>query len=259
MNRLLLVMVAVIVVVVVAVLAYYFVASQAPAKEYLVVGTSPDFPPFEYIDEKGNVVGFDIDLIRLLAQKAGYKDIKIVTMDFDALIPALIQGKIDVIAAGMTITEERKKVVDFTDPYWEADQAILVRKDSGFTPKSIDDLSGKTVGVQTGTTGADYVKNYAKEHGLNINIREYSSFVLAVQDLVNGRIDAVVVDSPVAKMFEQKYPVAIAVIIKTGEQYGFAVRKGETELLQALNKALREVKNSPEWNKLVEKYFGSIE
>jgi len=257
LNRLLLVVVAVIVVIVIAGLAYYFATSQAPTKEYLVVGTSPDFPPFEYIDEEGNVVGFDIDLILLLAQKAGYKDIKIVTMDFDSLIPALTQGKIDVIASGMTITEERKKVVDFTDPYWEADQAILVREDSGFMPKSIDDLNGKTVGVQTGTTGADYVKSYAEEHGLNINVKEYSSFVLAVQDLVNGRIDAVVVDSPVAKMFEQKYPVTIATIIKTGEQYGFAVRKGETELLQALNKALHEVKNSPEWNKLIEKYFGS--
>jgi polar amino acid transport system substrate-binding protein len=256
MNRLLPI-VAVAVIIVAAGLAYYFTAARAPAKEYLVVGTSPDFPPFEYIDEAGNVVGFDIDLIRLLAQRAGYKDIRIVTMDFDSLIPALTQGKIDVIAAGMTITEERKKVVDFTDPYWEADQAILVRRDSGFTPKSVDDLEGKIVGVQTGTTGADYVKSYAEEHGIQLTVKEYSSFVLAVQDLVNGRVDAVVVDSPVAKMFEQKYPVTIAAIIKTGEQYGFAVRKGNTMLLQALNQALHEVKNSPEWNELIEKYFGS--
>ncbi len=257
-TKLVIVIAVIVIIAIVGGVAYYLSTQhQAAKKEYLVVGTSPDFPPFEYIDEKGNVVGFDIDLIRLLAQKAGYKDIKIVTMDFDALIPALTQGKIDVIAAGMTITEERKKVVDFTDPYWEADQAILVRKDSNFKPKSIDDLNGKVVGVQTGTTGADYVKNYAKEHNLNIEVKEYSSYVLAVQDLVNGRIDAVVVDSPVAKMFEQKYPVVISAIIKTGEKYGFAVRKGDTELLQALNKALHEVMNSPEWNKLIEKYFGS--
>ncbi|MET1159720.1 MAG: basic amino acid ABC transporter substrate-binding protein [Thermoprotei archaeon] len=257
MSRILLLAIAVVVIVLIGGIIYYFTAAQPPKKEILIVGTSPDFPPFEYIDEEGNVVGFDIDLIRLLAKKAGYKDIEIVTMDFDSLIPALTQGKIDVIAAGMTITEERKKVVDFTDPYWEADQAILVKKDGGFMPSSVDDLDGKTVGVQTGTTGADYIKNYAKEHGLNIIIKEYTSFVLAVQDLVAGRIDAVIVDSPVAKMFEQKYPVKIAVIIKTGEVYGFAVRKGDTELLQALNKALQEVKNSPEWNELIEKYFGT--
>lgn len=220
-------------------IAYYYTRIQAPQAKYLVVGTSPDFPPFEYIDEKGNIVGFDIDLIRLLAKKAGYDDIKIVSMDFDSLIPALTQGKIDVIASGMSITEERMKVVDFTNPYWEADQAIIVRKDSSLKPSSLEDLNGKAVGVQTGTTGADYVKKYAGEHGLNIDVREYPTFVLAVQDLVNGRIDAVVVDSPVAEMLQQKYPVVISTIIKTGEQYGFAVRKGDTVLLQALNNALR--------------------
>lgn len=258
MSRLTIIIAIIVIVGVIAgSLAYYYTVLKAPAKEYLVVGTSPDFPPFEYIAKNGSIVGFDIDLIRLLAQKAGYKDIKIVSMDFDSLIPALTQGKIDVIAAGMTITEERKKVVDFTNPYWDADQAILVRKDSSFKPKSVDDLNGKTVGVETGTTGEDYIKKYAEEHGLKINIKEYSSFVLAVQDLINGRLDAVVMDAPVAKMFENKYPVTVSAIIETGEKYGFAVRKGDTELLQALNKALEEVKNSPEWNKLVEKYFGS--
>ncbi len=229
-------------------------APTPTGKEYLIVGTSPDFPPFEYIDKSGKIVGFDIDLIRLLAKKIGYKDIKIVSMDFDSLIPALLKGKIDVIAAGMSITPEREKIVAFTIPYWHADQAVLIRASSEWIPKSLDDLKGKVVGVETGTTGADYMKKYASK--LGITLKEYTSFVLAVQDLVNGRIDAVVLDSPVAKMFTTKYPVKIAFIIHTGEVYGFAVRKSDTDLLNALNQALKEVLNSTEYKKLVEKYFG---
>ncbi len=261
----------IILIIIIAVAAYY--AIQKPAQtatqtssptttstaelKLLRVGTSPDFPPFEYVAKNGSIVGFDIDLIRLLAKKIGYDDIEIVTMDFDSLIPALKQGKFDVIAAGMTITPEREKEVSFTKPYWNANQAILVRKDSDFKPKSLDDLAGKTVGVQTGTTGEYYVEDYINKTGINIEVKTYSSFVLAVQDLVNGRIDAVVVDTPVAKMFEKQYPVVVSGIIETGEQYGFAVRKEDTQLLNELNKALEEVMNSPEWEKLVEKYFGS--
>ncbi len=221
----------------------------------LIVGTSPDFPPFEYVDSKtGKIVGFDIDLIKLVAEKAGYKCVKIVSMDFDSLIPALQSGKIDVIAAGMSITPERRKIVAFTVPYWEADQAVLVKKGSGFMPKSIEDLKDKKIGVEIGTTGDDYISRIAKN--LSIEVKKYKSFVLAVQDLINGRIDAVVLDSPVAKMFTKKYPVVIAFTIKTGEKYGFAVRKSDTELLEKLNKALKEIMSSSEWSKLVEKYFG---
>ena len=250
---------AVVVIVVLGGVAYYAMHGGGKGK-VLRVGTSPDFPPFEYIAKNGSVVGFDIDLIRMVAKKAGYQDIEIVTMDFDALIPALKQGQIDVIAAGMTITEERMKEVDFSIPYWEADQAVLVRAGSGFEPKSVEDLNGKTVGVQTGTTAADYLKGLV-EKGYNITIKEYSSYVLAVEDLKAGRIDAVMVDSPVAKMFEAQYKgqVKIAFTVKTGEKYGFAVQKGNKELLDKINKALQEIMNSPEWDRLVQKYFGSPE
>lgn len=109
----------------------------------MVVGTSPDFPPFEYVASNGSIVGIDIELIKHLTKMMGYDAIKIVSIDFDGPIPALTNGKIDVIAAGMTITEERKKVVAFTIPYWSADQAILVTKNSNFKPKSLSDLEGK--------------------------------------------------------------------------------------------------------------------
>jgi len=257
MQRGILIVVAVIIIIAIIAGAWYYISTTGTPKKVLLVGTSPDFPPFEYIDEKGNIVGFDIDVIRALAKKIGYEDIEIVSMDFDALIPALKQGKIDVIAAGMTITEERRKEVDFTIPYWNADQAILVRKDSAFQPKQLEDLVGKTVGVQTGTTAEYYITDYINKTGAKINVKSYSSYVLAVQDLMNDRVDAVIVDTPVAKMFEKQYPVKVSSIISTGEQYGFAVRKDNRELLEKLNEALKEFMDSPDWNKLIEKYFGS--
>jgi polar amino acid transport system substrate-binding protein len=251
--------IAVLVLVVVGVAAFLALKAGEQGKKVLRVGTSPDFPPFEYVAANGTIMGFDIELMRLIAKKAGYDDIEIVSMDFDSLIPALEQGQIDVIAAGMTITEEREKRVDFSIPYWEADQAILVRVGSGFKPQKVEDLEGKTVGVQTGTTAADYLKGLVDEKGLNINIKEYSSYVLAIQDLLAGRIDAVMVDTPVAKMFEKRYKdkLTIATIVKTGEKYGFAVQEGNKELLEKINKALQEIMQSPEWDKLVQKYFGS--
>lgn len=251
--------IAVLVLVIVGVASFLALRAGEQGKKVLKVGTSPDFPPFEYVAANGTIMGFDIELMRLVAKKAGYDDIEIVSMDFDSLIPALEQGQIDVIAAGMTITEEREKRVDFSIPYWEADQAILVRADLGFKPQKVEDLEGRTVGVQTGTTAADYLKGLVDEEGLKINIKEYSSYVLAIQDLLAGRIDAVMVDTPVAKMFEKRYKdeLTIATIVKTGEKYGFAVQEGNKELLEKINNALQEIMQSPEWDKLVQKYFGS--
>ncbi|MFN6991886.1 MAG: transporter substrate-binding domain-containing protein, partial [Fervidobacterium sp.] len=105
----------------------------------LLVGTEPTFPPFEFVDEKNQVVGFDIDIANELAKRLGVK-VEIVNLPFDSLIPALQQGKVDIIIAGMTITEERAKVVDFSKPYFEANQAIVVRKDGKFEPKKIEEL-----------------------------------------------------------------------------------------------------------------------
>ncbi|WP_297478048.1 basic amino acid ABC transporter substrate-binding protein [Thermococcus sp.] len=225
-------------------------------EKVLVVGTSADFPPFEYKNaSNGQITGFDIDLIKLVAKKMGYDRVEIKDMDFDSLIPALQAGKVDVVIAGMTITPEREKVVDFSIPYWEADQAVLVRKGSGIKVSSVEDLKGKKIGVEKGTTGAIYVK---KHLGNSSTIKEYPTYVAAIEALLNGQVDAVVLDSPVAEMFSKKYnSVEIVYTIKTGEHYGIAVKKGNKKLLDGINKALKEIMNSPEWNKLVEKYFGS--
>jgi polar amino acid transport system substrate-binding protein len=132
----------------------------------------------------------------------------------------------------------------------------VVKKGSSFSPQSLDDLEGKIIGVQSGTTGEAVVDDFVSETGKEIDIRRYSSFVLAINDLVNGRIDAVVVDTPVAEMFTTKYDVEISAVIQTGEQYGLAVRKGDTELLNKLNQALQQLMGSEKWNQLIDTYFG---
>jgi polar amino acid transport system substrate-binding protein len=244
-----------IIIVILAVAAiggYYYYTQKPVEKKLLVVGTNTPFPPFEYV-ENGVVTGFDIEVIRALAQRAGYEDIEVKDMAFDSLITALQQGQIDAIAAGMTITPERQEQVSFTDSYWEADQSILVRKDS-FNPQGIADLKRKTVGVQTGTTGA----GLAEENNATLGpIKYYDTFMMAVLDLVNGRLDAVIVDSPVAVAFTKQYSVQVASTVRTGEQWGFAVRKDDTALLTGLNSALQEFKGSTEWDALIVKYFGS--
>ncbi len=219
------------------------------------VGTSPDFPPFEYIDKEGNIVGIDIDMMRALSNRIGC-DIEIISMDFNGLIPALINNQIDVIASGMTITEERAKVVAFTKPYWSADQAIVIRKDANINPQSLNDLVNLRVGVQSGTTAEQMVSDFINRTGKNINMVSYQSYVLAIQDLLAGRLDAVIVDSPVANMFVKQYNVKISNIITTNEKYGLAVRKDNTELLEKLNKALDELLNSDEWQQILRKYLG---
>ncbi|HYW02162.1 MAG TPA: basic amino acid ABC transporter substrate-binding protein, partial [Candidatus Acidoferrum sp.] len=232
---------------------YHYAQSTQPPGKMLEVGTNTPFPPFEYV-ANNTVTGFDIDAINAVAIRAGYSGITVNDMPFDSLILALQEGQIGVIAAAMTITSDRQQQVDFTLPYWEADQAILVRKGGEFNPQNMSDLAGKTIGVQTGTTG-DYL---AQEYSVSLGpIKEHDTFLYAVLDLVNGRVDAVLVDSPVAAAFTSQYPVVESAIIKTGEQYGFAVRKGNTQLLNALNTALKEFKDSPEWNTLLAKYFST--
>ena len=244
----------IVIIVVAAVAGYYgYTALYPSSKGTLTVGTNVPFPPFEYTAPNGTIVGFDISTIRALAQSAGYSDVQVTNMAFDSLIPALQQGKVDVVAAGMTITPDRQQLVNFTNPYWNADQSMLVTSSSTFNPQTMSDLSGKTVGVQTGTTG----ESLAVQYNTTMTIKHYDTFLLAVLDLVNGRIDAVIVDSPVAAAFTAQYPVKVASTVVTGEVWGFAVKAGNTQLLNALNQALSTFKGSAQWNSLLKEYFGT--
>jgi len=225
-------------------------------KPTYIVASDISWPPFEWVDEQGNYVGFDLDVMREIAKLEGYK-IKIVDVAFDSIIPGIVAGKYDIGASGFTITAEREKVVDFSKPYWNSDQAIIIRKDSSLN--IITALSGgRTVGAQRGTTGASWIKENLIEKGVNVKLKLYETYPLAVLDLVNGNIDAVIQDEPASKASVAKEKsIYIAGIIITGEQFGFLVKEGDPKgILPRINEGMAKLKASGKWDELVAKYFG---
>ena len=230
------------------------VFAQAETKTY-IVGTNANYPPFEWVDSNGNFVGLDMDLMRVIAIREGYK-IEFLDIGFDSLIPALQAGKVDIVASGMNITSERAKIVDFTDPYWKADQPVLVQKDSDLNIVTALSQDHK-VGAQRGTTQADWIQNNLVDKGVKVKLETYETNDTAVMDLVNGRIDALLCDAPTAKAFSENNPLKMVGVIYTGEEgyMGFAVQKGDPKkLLPLLNKGLKEVEGEIKDN-LVKAYF----
>lgn len=217
-----------------------------------VVGTSADFAPFESV-ENGVFVGFDIDLINAIAEEMGF-EIEIRDMSFDSLIAALVSGNLDIVISGMTITDEREEVVSFSKPYWTADQSVVVREDSEM---SVTVLFGKhNIGVQTGTTGDIWVEeNLVETKILTGDFKRYDTYVLAMTDLVNRNVDAIVLDAPVAESFAEVRPVKIVAIIKTYEDYGIAVNKANKELLELINEGISRLEESGKLNELNLKHF----
>ena len=221
----------------------------------IIVGTSADFPPFEYM-EGDEIVGFDVEMITDILTSQNYT-VEVQDMAFDSLIAALQTNKIDVIVAGMSITAERLQEISFSNPYFEADQSVLIKSDSGIVINNESDLENLTVGVQTGTTGDDWVfetlVNTSKTP--DEKYKQYETYDLAVLDLKAGRIQIIVLDKPVAQALSADGDLKIALTIITNENYGIGVRKGDTELLQKINTGLAELKASADWNTLVIKYF----
>lgn len=235
-----------------AVIGLFVLFSGFVMAETYVVGTSAGFPPFEYV-ENGEVVGFDIDLLREIGKLKGF-DIEVKDISFDSLIAALKSGNIDIIAAGMTITDARKEVVDFSIPYYSANQSVIVQNDSD------DDITvlfgNHKIGVQTGTTGDLWVTETLKDKGiLTGEIKRYDTFVYVINDLVNGNLDGVVLDTPVAKRYSEIKPVNIVAEIITGEEYGIAVNKGNTELMNKINEGIEELIENGTMDQLIAKYF----
>jgi polar amino acid transport system substrate-binding protein len=225
----------------------------------IIVGTSADFPPFEYVDENQNIVGFDIDAIKSILTDQGYT-VEVQDISFDSLIASLQAGKIDVIAAGMSITDEREEQIDFSDPYYEADQSILINADSGIIINDIEDLINLTMGAQTGTTGAAWMDDYYLERADNDSLdpnplKRYETYTLAILDLENENLDAIILDKPVALAFEELHDFEVALTIITDENYGFGVKEGNTELLNDINDGLEKLQSSDDWNDLITKYF----
>jgi polar amino acid transport system substrate-binding protein len=223
-------------------------AESGGGGEPLTVGSDIPYPPFEQ-GKAGNYTGFDIELIEAIGEKIGRKP-EVQDTSFETIFRDVQQGKFDAAISAATITEEREKAVDFSNPYYLSEQALLVAEGSPF--KELKELEGKTVGVQQGTTGQEL----AKEEIGGAEIRPYPEGPDAVNALKSGTVEAVVIDAPVAEnAVEKSGGVEIAEKIPTEEDYGIAVAQGETELLEEINKGLEEVEKDGTYTKIFEKWF----
>lgn len=216
----------------------------------LVMCTNAEFPPYEYHDNN-TIVGIDADICAAIAEKMGL-ELEIEDIAFDSIIPEISSGKADIGAAGMTVTEDRKQNVDFSETYAKASQVIIVTEDSEV--KGFDDLKGKKVGVQTGTTGDIYVTGDLGDEC----VERYAKGMEAVQALSQTKIDAVVIDGEPAKKYISEVPgLKILDESYTDEEYAIAIRKGNTELLDAVNKAIGELKADGTLDAIVAKYINA--
>lgn len=215
----------------------------------LVMATNAEFPPYEYY-EGDEVVGIDAEIAQAIAEELGMT-LKIEDMAFDSIIPAVTSGKADFGAAGMTVTEDRKKNVDFTDTYAKATQVIIVKEDSDIAGP--DDLTGKKIGVQLGTTGDIYAGDIE-----DAEVEQYNKGFEAVQALTQGKIDAVVIDGEPAKEFvAQAEGLKILDEAFTEEEYAIAVAKGNDDLREKINDALAKLKESGKIDEIVAKYISA--
>lgn len=214
----------------------------------LVMATNAEFPPYEFRDG-GEIVGIDVEIAAAIAAHMGM-DFEVEDIAFDSIIPSVQSGKADFGAAGMTVTEDRKQSVDFSDSYATATQVIIVKDDNAeiSTP---DDLEGKTIGVQLGTTGDIYASDIA-----DAAVEQYNKGFEAVQSLLQNKIDAVIIDGEPAKVFvEQNEGLKILDEAFTVEEYAICVKKGNTELLENINAAIAELKEDGSLQEIVEKYI----
>ncbi|MCR4420848.1 MAG: basic amino acid ABC transporter substrate-binding protein [Spirochaetales bacterium] len=220
----------------------------------LKVGTNAEYPPFEYKDGD-QFLGIDMDIARYVATKLG-KQIEINDIDFDSLIPSLQNNKFDMVIAAMTITDERKEIVDFSIPYYTANQSIIVKQDSSLTITSEEDLAKLKIGVQRGTTGEAYIdENFIQTKKMkDTMLIRFDNNINAVQELLNGNVDCVIIDDSAAKGYEKLKPVKVIYTIESNESYGIAFPKG-SKLVEKVNKIIDELLKSNEWLELIKKYF----
>lgn len=226
-----------------------FAGCGAKEDNVLTMGTNAAFPPYEFVDDDGNIVGIDAEIAKAIADKLDM-ELEIKDMEFDSLITACAGGSVDVVLAGMTVTDERKESVNFSDTYATGIQVIIVKADSDIA--DVDGLAGKIIGVQSGTTGDIYCTD---EFGQD-SVKQYANGALAVEALKNGQVDCVVIDNEPAKAFvaaneglkilESEYAV---------EDYAIAIAKENTDLLAKINKAMAELKADGTIDKIVGKYI----
>ena len=215
----------------------------------LTMSTNAAFPPYEMTTDAGDFEGIDIEVAGAIAKKLGL-ELQVDDMDFDAALLAAQNGKSDIVMAGVTVTDERQKVMDFSDTYAEGIQSIIVPEDSDIA--SADDLTGKAIGTQRGTTGYIYCTDDFGED----NVIAYDDGLTAVQALNNGQVDAVVIDNAPAQEFVAANPgLKILDTAYAQEDYAIGVAKGNTQLLDAINGALEELQADGTLQAIVDKYI----
>ncbi len=220
----------------------------------VTVGTNAEYPPFEFVDrERATIAGFDPDLVAAIAARAGF-EYNLVNTRWDGIFVALQSGEFDLVASAATITEEREQIVDFSKPYFNAGQMIAVRAADANTITTPDDLAGRRVGVQAGTTGDLMASDIP-----GVEVVRYDEITLAFQALASGNVDAVLNDGPVSADIIGKNPDMNAVLVGdplSDEFYGIAVQPSRPELLDAVNKALDEIIADGTYADLYMKWFG---
>ncbi|ABR60429.1 transporter substrate-binding domain-containing protein [Sinorhizobium medicae] len=226
--------------------------------EKVVIGSEGAYPPFNNLESDGTLTGFDIDIAKALCEEMK-ADCTFVTQEWDGMIPALIAKKFDAIVASMSITEERKQQVDFTNKYYNTPPAIVVPKDSPITEATAAGLSGKVLGAQSSTTHSNYAEAHMKESELKL----YPTADEYKLDLANGRIDAAIDDVVVLSEWLKTEDGACCKLLGTlpidpvinGEGAGIAVRKGDDALREKLNKAIEAIRANGKYKQINEKYF----
>lgn len=214
----------------------------------LTVGTSPDYPPFESLDKDNKIIGFDVDLINAIAAELGLK-VNIIGQSFDGLIPALLTKKIDLVAAGLTITDERKKSVDFTRPYISGPNVIITRKETSGISK-LEDLAGKKVAVQIGSAQEKIASGVKGAEVKSYNL--YTDAALAVN---TRQADALIVHRFVGRAFLKQYPDLKIVAELNQVDTGLAVRKDCGDLRQAIDAAIEKLEKNGKMDELAAKWF----
>jgi polar amino acid transport system substrate-binding protein len=240
-----------------AALAFGMGAAKAEQMK-LRIGTEGAYPPFNYMTADGKLEGFDIDIAKALCEEMN-AECEFVIQDWDGIIPALQAGKFDAIIASMSITEERKKQVDFTNKYYNTPPAVAVPKDSDIAGVSPEDLAGKSIGVQGSTTHS----NYAEATYKDADIRMYPTADEYKLDIANGRLDAVIDDIIVLQEWLNSPEGECCKIVGTitpvpeihGEGAGIAIRKGEDELREKFNAAIKAIRENGKYKEINDKYF----
>lgn len=235
-----------------AVMVLLAACGKKDSTKYLVMGTNAEFPPFETRggENGADVVGFDVEVAKAIAAKVGLP-LKVEDMKFDSLLPALSGGKVDLVLAGMTITPERAQNVDFSSPYYKATQVVLILA-GGPVPATKEELKGLKIAVQLGTTGDGLAAEITGQE----NVRQFTSAMDAIVEMMNSKVDAVIIDEQPAIQFANKNPELMLVRLAFDDEfYGVAVKKGNAELLAKVNEALAEIQADGRYDRFVEQWM----